>query len=163
MGASRRRARLAATARTDGRVTMRAGLYVRVSTDEQARKGYGLSSQVHELRALATQHGYTVAADHVFTDDGYSGAILARPALDRLREAAHAKALDVLLVHDPDRLSRRLAHQLLLLDEIERCGVRVEFLTMPREDSPEGRLFLNLRASIAEFEREKIAQRTGRG
>jgi site-specific DNA recombinase len=142
---------------------MRAGLYSRVSTDEQARKGYGLAAQLHELRALATQHGYTVAEHHVFKDDGYSGATLDRPALERLREAARGKALDVLLVHDPDRLSRKLAHQLLLLDEIERCGVRVEFLTMPREDSPEGRLFLNMRASIAEWEREKIKQRTARG
>jgi site-specific DNA recombinase len=141
---------------------MRAGLYARVSTDDQAKK-YGLSSQLHELRALATRHGYTVAEHHVFKDDGYSGATLDRPALDDLREAARAKALDVLLVHDLDRLSRRLAHQLLLLDEIERCGVRVEFLTMPREDSPEGRLFLNMRASVAEWEREKIAQRTARG
>jgi site-specific DNA recombinase len=141
---------------------MRAAVYARVSTDEQAEK-YGLTSQVHDLRALATRKTYTVPDGAEFLDDGYSGADLNRPALARLREAVRAKAVDVVLIHDPDRLSRRLPHQLLLLEEFERAGARVEFVTTPREDTPEGRLLLNVKGIIAEYEREKIRERTQRG
>jgi site-specific DNA recombinase len=140
----------------------RVALYARVSTDDQVQK-YGLSSQVTELRALAARKGYTIAPAAEFLDDGYSGATLDRPALARLRDAVRAGAFDVLLVHDPDRLSRRLAHQLILLDKFQAHGAQVEFLTTPSEDTPEGRLLLNVRGVIAEFEREKIRERTLRG
>ena len=88
---------------------MRAALYARVSTEDQAEK-YGLSSQLTELRELAAKKSFTVPEGAEFVDDGYSGATLHRPALDRLREAVRARAFDVVLVHDPDRLSRKLAH-----------------------------------------------------
>jgi site-specific DNA recombinase len=141
---------------------MRTALYLRVSTDEQAER-YGLSSQLTELRALAAKKGWTVSEGGEFVDDGYSGAELDRPALSRLREAIRAGKYDVILIHDPDRLSRRLAHQLLLTEEIERAGVRVEFLTTPREDSAEGRLLLHVKGVLGEYEREKIKERTLRG
>jgi DNA invertase Pin-like site-specific DNA recombinase len=96
-------------------------------------------------------------------DDGYSGAELVRPALDRLRTAVRAHQVDLVLVHDPDRLSRKLAHQLLLADEIERAGVRLEFVTTPREETPEGRLLLHVKGVISEYEREKIRERSMRG
>src|SRR5439155_3899574 len=80
-----------------------------------------------------------------------------------LREAVRARAFDVVLVHDPDRLSRKLAHQLLLVEELERAGVRLEYFTTPREDTPEGRLLLNVKGVVAEYEREKIRERTTRG
>src|SRR5262245_53499655 len=110
---------------------MKVALYARVSTDEQAERS-GLASQLTELRAHAAQQGYTVAAE--FTDDGYSGAELDRPALTRMRDAARAGAFPLILVHDPDRLARKLAHHLLLTEELERVRIRVEFLTTPRED-----------------------------
>ena len=141
---------------------MKAALYTRVSTEEQANK-YGLASQLSELRVHATKRGYAIPEGGEFVDDGYSGADLERPALDRLRQAARARAFDVILVHDPDRLSRRLAHQLLLAEEFERATIRLEFLTTPREDTPEGRLLLHVKAVIAEYEREKIRERTSRG
>ena len=143
-------------------MTSRAALYARVSTDDQVQK-YGLDSQVHELRALGGHKGYAVAEGCEFLDDGYSGASLDRPGLTKLRAVARAAAIDVVLVHDPDRLSRNLAHQLVLLDEFEKAGVRVEFLTMPRENTPEGQLLLNIRGAISEFERLKIRERTSRG
>src|SRR4029453_5953102 len=97
-----------------------------------------------------------------FLDDGHSGAILERPALTRLRDAVRAGAIEVVLAHDPDRLSRKLAHQLLLLEELEtRC--RVEFLTTTRTATPEGSLLLNVKAVVAEYERLKIVERTTRG
>src|SRR5207247_366527 len=87
-------------------------------------------AQAHELRALAASKGYRVVDE--FLDDGHSGATLDRPALARLRDAVRAGAIEVVLAHDPDRLSRKLAHQLLLLEELEARS-RVEFLTTTRK------------------------------
>jgi site-specific DNA recombinase len=140
----------------------RAAIYARVSTDEQAQK-FGLSSQVTELRALAESKGYTIPPGAEYLDEGHSGSVLERPALTRLREAIRAGAVQVVLVHDPDRLSRKLAHQYLLTEEIEGAGVRLEFKTTPREDSPEGQLLLNVKGVIGEYERLKIRERTMRG
>jgi site-specific DNA recombinase len=137
-------------------------LYARVSTDEQAER-FGLARQLHELRAAATLKGYVVPAGAEYVDDGHSGADLDRPALTRLREAVRAGAYAVVLAHDPDRLSRRLPHQLLLLEELERGGARVEFVTTPRETTPEGQLLLHVKGVIAEYERLKIIERTMRG
>jgi site-specific DNA recombinase len=134
---------------------VRVALYVRVSTAEQAEK-YGLASQLTELRALAIRKGYNVRDSAEFVDDDASGATLDRPALGRLREAIRAGAFDLVLIHDVDRLARRLALQMLILEEFERAGVRVEFLTTPRDDSPEGQLLLNVKAVVAEYERLKI-------
>src|SRR2546428_11530647 len=107
---------------------MRTALYCRVSTEEQAQK-YGLASQLVEIRAHAKRKGYTVPDGAEFLDDGYSGADLDRPALSRLREAIRTRAFQAVLIHDPDRLSRKLAHQLLLSEEVERAAVEPEFLT----------------------------------
>src|SRR5262245_43787333 len=85
-------------------------IYCRVSTDEQAER-YGLAAQLHELRAHAAKAGYTVIGE--FVDDGHSGASLERPALTRLRDAVRAGQVAMVLAHDPDRLSRKLSHQLL--------------------------------------------------
>jgi len=134
-------------------------VYARVSTDEQAEK-YGLAAQAHELRALAATKGYRVVDE--FLDDGHSGATLDRPALARLRDAVRACAIEVVLAHDPDRLSRKLAHQLLLLEELEARS-RVEFLTTTRAATPEGGLLLNIKGVVAEYERLKIVERTTRG
>jgi site-specific DNA recombinase len=132
------------------------GLYARVSTEDQAER-YGLAAQLRELRAKAGEPALE------FIDDGVSGATLERSGLDRLREAARRSQLDRLLILDPDRLSRRLVHQLLLLDELKRHGVAVEFLRGSTEDTAEGRLLLNVQGVIAEYEREKIQSRTLRG
>jgi len=140
-------------------LTMRAALYARVSTEDQAEK-YGLASQLTELRALAERRGFTIATE--FVDDGISGAKLDRPALNRLRDAVRAKACDVVLIHDPDRLARRLAYQLLLIEEIERAGVAVEYVTTPRAATPDGQLLEHVKGVIAEYERAKIKERTGR-
>jgi DNA invertase Pin-like site-specific DNA recombinase len=88
-----------------------------------------LTSQVTELRALPAQRGYEVVAE--FLDEGASGTKLNRPALTRLRDVVQRRAVDGILVHDPDRLARELTHQLLLTEEFERAGVRLEYLTAP--------------------------------
>jgi len=135
-------------------------IYARVSLEEQTER-FGLSSQLSELRAHAKKQKYEILRE--FIEEGYSGGDLGRPALNALRELIRAKVAPIVLVHDPDRLARRLAHQLLLTDEIERAGARLEFVTTPAADNMEGRLLLNIRGVIAEYEREKIRERTMRG
>jgi site-specific DNA recombinase len=141
----------------------RAAVYLRVSTEKQAKHGLGLPSQRRELLALAKRKSYRVADEHIYEDKGISGAELSRPALDRLREIVRARAVDVVLVHSADRLSRKLAHQLLLLDDFRRAGVRLEYATHAPSDTPEGQLLEQVQGAVAEFDRCKIRERTMRG
>jgi site-specific DNA recombinase len=144
---------------------MRAALYARVSTDKQAEK-YGSPSQLEALRKRCSEKGWSMVSDvdkDAFVDDGYSGAELDRPALNRLRQAAREGRMDVVLAYDPDRLSRKLFHQMILAEEFEKQGVRLEFITQDMGTSPEDRMFFNMRGLIAEYEREKIRERTIRG
>jgi len=144
---------------------MRAALYERVSTDAQAER-YGLGAQDWALRERAQEKGYTLAFDgerDAFVDDGYSGGDLERPALSRLRRAVREGLVEVVLSYDPDRLSRSLSDLLLLTDEFERAGVRLEFITQEMDASPEGRMFYAIRGAVAEYEKAKIRERTIRG
>jgi site-specific DNA recombinase len=143
-------------------VSRPAALYARVSTEDQALR-FGLDSQVHELRAEAAKRGYAVPDGAVYLDDGVSGATLDRPALSRLRDSVRAGAYGVVLVHDPDRLSRSLLHQLLILEEFEGAGVRVEFVTLRAEATAEGTMLLQMKGMIGQYERTKIRERTLRG
>lgn len=138
-----------------------AAVYARVSTEEQAERGYSLPAQVEACRRRAAEIGAGAVA--AFIDEGYSGSSLDRPGLTRLRAAVRAGAVRLLVVLDPDRLSRNLIHLLLLTDEFQRSGCQVVFVNMAWEDTPEGRLFLSIRGAVAEFERAKIAERTMRG
>ncbi len=140
-----------------------AAIYARVSSERQ-RKEQTIDSQLVELRELAAERGLIVSAELVFCDEGISGATLVRPALERLRDAAFTGAFEVLLCHAPDRLARRYAYQVLLLEELERCGVEVSFAHEPQKsDSPEDELLRQFRGVIAEYERAQIAERTRRG
>jgi len=144
---------------------MRVAFYARVSTDKQAEK-YGLPSQIEAFRKRSLERGWTAVLDgdkDAFIDDGYSGAELDRPALNRLRQAAREGRVDVVLSYDPDRLSRKLYHQMILAEEFEKQGIKLEFITQDMGDSPEDRMFFNMRGLVAEYEREKIRERTVRG
>jgi len=102
-------------------------------------------------------------AEDTFLDEGYSGATLIRPALERLRDRVAAGGLDRLYVHSPDRLARKYAYQVLLVDEFERVGVAVVFLNRPLGQTPEDDLLLQVQGMIAEYERAKILERSRRG
>lgn len=144
---------------------MRAALYARVSTDRQVEK-YGIPSQLDALKGRCSMKVYLVVQDgeaEAFIDDGYSGESLDRPALNRLRDVVKARQVDLVLVYDPDRLSRKLFHQMLLAEEFEKHEVKLEFITQEMGDSPEDRMFFNMRGLVAEYEREKIKERTLRG
>src|SRR4030095_9938081 len=98
-----------------------------------------------------------------FLDEGYSGATLVRPALERLRDVVAAGSVDRLYIHSPDRLARKYAYQVLLVDEFRRAGVDVVFLNRALGQSPEDDLLLQVQGMIAEYERAKIIERHRRG
>jgi site-specific DNA recombinase len=142
---------------------MRAALYVRVSTDRQ-QQAQTIEQQVAQLRAWVAAHqGWTVAEEHVFRDDGHSGARLDRPGLDALRDHAARAAFDAVLVCAPDRLARNFVHQMVVMEELERRGVRVVFCDRPLRDDPHEQLVTQIRGAVAEYERTLIADRMRRG
>jgi len=147
----------------EGQTSRVAAIYARVSSERQ-RQDETIQSQTVGLRELAAQRGLLVTEDLVFEDDGFSGATLQRPALERLRDRAAEGAFEVLLCHAPDRLARRYAYQVLLLDELARVGVEVCFAKEPeRGGTPEDELLRQFQGMIAEYERAQIAERTRRG
>jgi site-specific DNA recombinase len=140
-----------------------AAIYARVSSDRQRRE-QTIQSQTAALRDLAAARGLLVTEDLVFEDDGVSGAVLRRPALERLRDIAVEGRFEVLLCHAPDRLARRYAYQVLLLEEFQRTGVEVVFAKEPeRSGTPEDELLRQFQGMIAEYERAQIAERCRRG
>jgi site-specific DNA recombinase len=139
-----------------------AALYARVSSQHQEERGT-IASQVAALQEYAAEQDYLVSEEWIFQDEGYSGALLVRPGLERLRDLAAQGELDVVLAHAPDRLARKYAYQVLLVEEFARSGVEVVFLKSPRGDSPEDELLVQFQGMIAEYERAQIAERTRRG
>ena len=137
-------------------------LYARVSSESQARDNT-VVSQVAALRERIAADGFQLEPDHAYVDEGYSGAILFRPALERLRDAVAGGQVERIYVHAPDRLARRYAHQVLLVDEFHRAGAEVVFLNRPIGGSAEDDLLLQVQGVIAEYERAKILERGRRG
>ena len=139
-----------------------AALYARVSSDRQ-KEQHTIASQSAALREYAQTHHYTIPSEWVFEDEGYSGHVLARPGLERLRDLCAEGVIETVLIYDPDRLSRNFAYQTLLLEELARCGTEVVFLKVPNADTPESRLLLQFKGMIAEYERAQITERCRRG
>src|SRR3712207_5278488 len=141
---------------------MRAALYDRVSTERQERQ-QTIDSQLAALRAWAAAGDHALADGHVFRDEGYSGSRLDRPGLDALRDAVRDGAVGIVAVLTPDRLARKYAYQVLLMEEFRRAGVEVVFLQHPISDDPNDQLLLQIQGAIAEYERAVLAERFRRG
>jgi site-specific DNA recombinase len=139
-----------------------AAIYARVSSEQQAQE-HTIASQVAALRARVADDGLVLPVEREFLDDGYSGATLVRPALERVRDLIAAGSIDRLYVHAPDRLARRYAYQALLLDEFQAGGIEVVFLNRALGQSPEDELLLQVQGMMAEYERAKILERSRRG
>ncbi len=137
-------------------------IYARVSSAGQA-KDETIGSQLDALRRHAEQEGLDVPAGWVFADDGHSGATLARPALEALRDLVAQGCVDVVLVYSPDRLARKFAYQALLIEELARCGARTVFVKGPRGDSPEDQLLVQFQGMFAEYEKAQLMERYRRG
>ena len=142
---------------------MEVALYTRVSTPRQQQQ-QTIEQQLRRLRdSVATHPDWHVADEHIYRDDGYSGAKLNRPGLDRLRDRAAMAAFECVLITAPDRLARNYVHQMLLVDELTQRGCRVEFVERPMSDDPHDQLLLQIRSAVAEYERTLIAERMRRG
>jgi site-specific DNA recombinase len=139
-----------------------AAIYARVSSERQ-KEEQTIASQTAVLKEYAEAKGYTVPVEWIFQDEGYSGSLLVRPGLERLRDLAAEGQIETLLVYSPDRLSRKYAYQVLLTEELARNGVQVIFLRSPQGESPEDQLLLQFQGMIAEYERAQILERTRRG
>lgn len=135
--------------------------YARVSTEDQAKHGYSLPSQTEACHKYAVERDWEVVAE--ISDDGVSGAAFVRPGLDRIRDMAQAGEIQGVVVYEIDRLSRKLAHQLIIEEELGKAGVSVHYVLGDYEDTDEGQLMKQIRGAIAEFERAKIQERMRRG
>lgn len=135
-------------------------LYRRVSTDDQ-ENNTSLETQQIACARYAADHGMTIVAD---IQDVMSGAKLDRPGLTQARELIQAGAATALVVYASDRLTRSLAHSLLLRDEFKAAGVTLHCVTKgASQQTPEGTLFDNIESAFAEYERLKIASRMASG
>lgn len=139
----------------------RAILYTRVSTDEQAKQGYGLIEQLRELEAYADR--YNLQVIDTVIDDGYSGASRNRPGLKRIRAIVESQDVDLILAAKLDRFFRRASYQDLFAYEMRDFGVEVMALNGQPDDNPSGRMFNRMLASFAEYERDLITDRTKHG
>jgi site-specific DNA recombinase len=143
-------------------MTKTAAIYARVSSDRQ-KEDHTIASQVAALVQYAENHQFMVPPEWKFQDEGYSGATLLRPGLEAVRDLAAGGQLEAVLIYSPDRLSRKYAYQVLLVEELSRCGVEVVFLKAPSGETPEDQLLVQFQGMIAEYERAQIAERSRRG
>src|SRR3954447_4319635 len=141
---------------------LRAAIYARVSGEQQAKEDT-IASQLEKVTQRVASDGLECDPELCFVDDGYSGDLLLRPGLERLRDQTAAGAVDRLYVLDPDRFSRKYAYQVLIFEELTRCGVEVVFLCNPLGRGPEENLLLQVQGMIAEYERARILERCRRG
>jgi len=139
-----------------------AAIYARVSSEQQ-REENTIASQTASLIEFASSHDLQVPAEWVFEDEGYSGATLERPGLERVRDLAAEGQIQVVLAYAPDRLSRKYAYQILLIEELARHGVETLFVKAPQGDSAEDQLLVQFQGMIAEYERAQILERSRRG
>src|SRR5258707_9420793 len=136
--------------------------YACMSADRQ-KENPTIASQVAALTEYAETNGYLVPPEWQFQDDGFSGATLVRPGLEALRDLAATGEIQTVLIYSPDRLSRKYAYQVLLAEELARCGVELTFLRAPSGATAEDQLLVQFQGMIAEYERAQIAERSRRG
>src|ERR671925_427769 len=139
-----------------------ATIYARVSSEQQ-REENTIASQTTALIEFANQHELEVPKEWVFEDEGHSGATLERPGLERVRDLAAEGQIQVVLAYSPDRLSRKYAYQILLIEELARHGVETLFVNAPQTATAEDQLLVQFQGMLAEYERAQILERSRRG
>lgn len=139
-----------------------AALYARVSTQRQ-EKEETIESQIDEIKTRIATDEYILPPENIFTDDGWSGELLARPGLDGLRDAIKEKKLETLYVYDLGRLSRTFLNQLLLIDEIKNSGVALISLHDINAETGEQLFAQRVMGVFHDYERVKIGERMRRG
>lgn len=137
---------------------MRVAAYVRVSTSRQV-KLQTIEQQLEMVQKHTQELGWYLPQENIFRDDGYSGTTLKRPALDALRDRVRMRELEVVVMLSPDRLARNYVHQMVLIEELEKGGCRVEFMERPMSSEPNDQLLLQIRGAVAEYERRRCFRR----
>jgi site-specific DNA recombinase len=122
-----------------------------------------IEEQLYRLHSYCRNQQWSEQDLVIFLDNGYSGASLKRPGLDRLRDAVARAEIDRILLTEPSRLARNYVHQSLLLEEFQGMGCQVVFLDHPMSQDPHDQLLLQIRGAVAEYERTLIAERMRRG
>lgn len=156
---------------TTGKKTLTVAVYLRVSTVDQGRRGYSLPEQrkacMEKAKALARmmelESGGPVHLDVFEFADTAGGDLIERPELQRVRDFVKESRPDFFVCLDPDRFSRAAYQAIMIANEIEAAGTRIEFVQHEYQATSEGRLFFTLRVAIAEYEKAKILERTARG
>lgn len=137
---------------------MRARIYIRVSTWEQAQEGFSLSAQEDRCRQFIESQGWTL--DGIYRDDGYSAKDLRRPGMQQLIRDAENKEFDVLVVWRLDRLVRDSFDLHYLLRLFDKYDVKFRSVTEPYDTTnPSGRFFVSMIGSLAQWERENLIER----
>ncbi len=139
-----------------------AAIYARVSSPQQ-KVEQTIASQTAAVRAQAQALEFEVPEEWVFEDEGVSGATLVRPQLERLRDWVAQGQISVVFCNSPDRLARKYAYQVLLIEEFARAGAEIRFVHGPKADTPEDELLLQFQGMIAEYEKAQILERSRRG
>ncbi|ACB85312.1 recombinase family protein [Natranaerobius thermophilus] len=139
------------------------GIYARVSTEEQAKTGTSIQDQLRACKEYLSKDELQNYQLQEYIDEGISGEIFERPALSKLRNDSERGNLTAVICFDPDRLSRKLMHQLIITEELNEHGVELLFVNGYYQKTPEGNLFYSLRGAISEFEKAKITERMKRG
>ena len=124
-------------------------IYARVSSERQ-KEQETIASQTAALLEYAASQNWMVPAEWRFLDEGYSGASLVRPGLDRLRDRVAEGQIDCVVALSPDRLSRKYAYQVLLSEELHRHGAELVYVKSPPASTPEDRLLVQVQGMIAE-------------
>jgi site-specific DNA recombinase len=135
-------------------------IYARVSSARQ-KEEQTIGGQVAASRAHAAANALEIPPDWVFEDDGYSGATLVRPALERLRDLAAEIEIPVVLCYAPYRLARRYVYQILLIEEFARVGTELRFVKGRKVETPEDELLLQFasgrrRSGMPGFEQQPV-------
>jgi len=131
-------------------------IYARVSTARQEEE-QTIKTQIGALKEFSEKNGYTIIKEYI--DDGWSGDMLARPELDKLRQDAKGKTWEAVLIYDPDRLARRYSYQELVMDELKEAGIEIIFVTIAAPKNSEDKILHGVRGLFAEYERAKITER----
>jgi site-specific DNA recombinase len=138
---------------------MKAGIYARVSTEDQAINGVSLKDQEERCKSYISARDWKL--DGIYRDDGYSGRSLTRPAMQKLLTHTKAKKFDALVILKLDRLTRSVADLGRLIETFERQKIALVSVTESLDSSTAGgRLVMNLLGSVSQWEREVIGERT---
>jgi len=138
-------------------------IYCRVSTEEQAEKGYSLDAQEKFCRNYAKNNGLQIIK--VYRDEGKSGKTLNRPALkDALAKCQKDKSIKTLIIQETDRLARNTKDHLTIKALLQKTGIKVISVAQPMlDDSPEGMMIDTILASINQFQSDINSRKTKKG